>query len=253
MPLMRRRQEMGPKLDAGTYEMICTRVREDTIQNPQFGNGDVIRFTLQTTDVVDEDGGPIELEAMANDSLTPNSKLTKWLTAFGVGIPEDADTDLEKVVGRKCLVNVEIVDRGDKGEWNRITELLAPPRSQSARRASREPVGADDEPEPPYHPAAKPGEPVRDLTEESQQMMDGEGLETEPTAPEPQKVTTASDPASDKQRAYIERLLSDVEMEWSDLREIEALRTLPAWPDLTVGSVPLAIEWLLKRKKAGVA
>lgn len=145
MALVRRRQEAAPKLEPGTYEMVCVGVREDHIENSQFGTGDVIKFTLRTADVVDQYGDPVELEAMANDSLTPLSKLTRWLDAFGVGSNEE-ELDLERCKGRKCLAKVEIQDRGDKGQWNRITELLAPPRTGARNVVGPRPAPREPEP-----------------------------------------------------------------------------------------------------------
>lgn len=167
MPLMRTPQEIGPRLEPGTYEMVVTRVREDHIAsqfNPEGQN--VIRFNLQTTDIVGSDGEPVELDAIANDSLTPSSKLTRWLNAFGVGVTPGVALDLEKVIGRKCLANIVIEDRGEKGQWNKIDDMMAPPRrgprNSPVEQSSAPPAGASDS--EVYHPAVKPGEPVTDAT-----------------------------------------------------------------------------------------
>lgn len=61
--------------------------------------------------------------------------------------------------------------------------------------------------------------------------------------------TGTSARASAQQRAYVERLLSDVGLAYADLRETDELKTLPEWADLTVASVPLAVNWLLQEKK----
>ena len=59
--------------------------------------------------------------------------------------------------------------------------------------------------------------------------------------------TGPSDPAGDGQRQYIERLLSDVGMDFEALQaEVEGL---PAWADLKVGDVPAAVNKLLELKK----
>jgi hypothetical protein len=183
MPIMRTPEDAGPRLEAGTYEMVVVKVREDHIENSPFGTGDVIKFTLRTTD-----GENTELEAMANDSLTPLSKLTKWLNALGIGATPGVPLDLERAQGRTCLVNVGIEDKGERGMFNKVAEILPPLRTQSARREATAAVATlDDEPsaqdladaaqvadEPPehYHPAAAAGEPIVDARSPEQRELD---------------------------------------------------------------------------------
>jgi hypothetical protein len=173
-PLLRRKQEGGPRLEPGVYEMVCNNVFADHIENSQYGKGDVIKFVLQTVDVIDVDGEYIEMQAMCNDTMDPKGNLSKWLTAFGIAIPDDMDVDLEGVIGRHAMVQVELQDRGEKGIWSKITQIMAMPKrtAQSATRRVVEPAAAPAEPEEPYHPAAKDGEEIVDARLASETQLE---------------------------------------------------------------------------------
>lgn len=120
-------------IEPGTYQVRLMNLTETQIENPQFGNGDVIRFAFECVDVVDTEGNPVELDGIANDILTPESKLTKWLAALGVTAKPGEGLDMEDAVGRECLA--EIVHRPGKdgsGAFPRIDKLVPLPRSSRA-------------------------------------------------------------------------------------------------------------------------
>jgi len=113
-----------PDVEGGTYMATCVRVKDDTIENPQFGNGDVVRLYMVLNDVVDEHGDEIELDGMANRKLTPKSKLTRWAEAMGrpIDFDNEDDFDPEELVGSSCLIKVV---RADKDSWPKIEEMTA--------------------------------------------------------------------------------------------------------------------------------
>lgn len=93
-------------IEKGTYPVTCVGVKEDTIPNPQFGNGDVIKFTIQFDTLEDDEGNLITRETMASDYLTPGSKLTAILMAFGVTAELGKVLDIDDCVGRQALATV---------------------------------------------------------------------------------------------------------------------------------------------------
>lgn len=141
MPLMGRMEELGPKLEAGTYLMTCTGIEETEIPNSQF-DPRVYRVRLRTDDVVDPDGLPIDLDAIASRKLTPGSKMTGWLKAFGIGW-NPGPIDLEQIIGRQCMALVEVQVK-ETGEYARVKELMPPPRAMAARREALAPEPPDD-------------------------------------------------------------------------------------------------------------
>lgn len=117
-------------LEAGTYEVQLIDLKEDMLENPQFGNGAVIRFQMETTDVLDEEGNPVELDGLANDKLTPLSKLTVWLAAFGVTAKPGEDIDMSEAIGRKAMAVIVLKPGKDgTGAFPRIENLVPLPRA----------------------------------------------------------------------------------------------------------------------------
>lgn len=130
-------------IEPGTYQVRLMDLTETQIENPQYGNGDVIRFAFECTDVVDNEGNPYELDGIAIDILTPESKLTKWLAAFGVTAKPGETLDMEEAIGRECLA--EIVHKPGKdgtGAFPRIDKLVPLPKS-SGRPAPSQAVSGD--------------------------------------------------------------------------------------------------------------
>lgn len=124
-----------PDVESGTYLATCVRVKDDTIENPQFGNGDVVRLYMALADVLDAEGEEIELDGMANRKLTPKSKLTRWAEALGRAIDFDNEDDFdpEELIGSQCLIKVV---RADKDSWPKIEDMTAPPKTRATRQAA---------------------------------------------------------------------------------------------------------------------
>ena len=116
----------------GTYTVTCTDVKEGVIENPAFGNGDIIRFTVSFDDLLDTEGAEVIRDAIANDKLTPMSKLTEWITAFGVVVAVGESADIEECMGRKALAKVTNVEKNDK-TYDRITALLPSPKAAAPK------------------------------------------------------------------------------------------------------------------------
>ena len=121
-------------------------LKETTLENPQFGNGDVIRFLLEAVDVFDQDGNPIELDGIANDLLTPLSKLTRWLGAFGLTSEPGEEIDMEQAIGREAMaVIINVPGKDGTGAFARISDIVPLPMTGS--RNGR--VAAPPRPAPP--------------------------------------------------------------------------------------------------------
>ena len=117
----------------GTYTVTCTDVKEGVIENPAFGNGDIIRFTVSFDDLLDTEGAEVIRDAIANDKLTPMSKLTEWTLAFGVSAAVGESLDIEECMGRKALAKVTNVDKNDK-TYDRIASLLPAPKTAAQQQ-----------------------------------------------------------------------------------------------------------------------
>ena len=130
-------------LEPGTYRVQLQDLKETILENPQFGNGDVIRFVLHTTEVTGTDGQPVEIDGIANDKLTPLSKLTRWLGAFGVSAEPGEELDMEQAIGLEAMA--VIVNRPSKdgsGNFARVDDLVPLPKTGTRRVVA---ASGDDE------------------------------------------------------------------------------------------------------------
>lgn len=133
---LKRTMREGISLEAGTYEVQLIDLKEDILENPQFGDGAVIRFELETTDVLDEEGNPVRLDGIASDKLTPLSKLTRWLKAFGVTAEPGEEIDMARAIGQRAQAVIVLRPGKDgTGSFPRIEDLVALPRSRAVRPA----------------------------------------------------------------------------------------------------------------------
>jgi hypothetical protein len=238
MPLPRTWREFGPKIEEeGTYEIECVTIREDRIPSIYSKDDDgktaVIKFGLRFLDMVDDDGvSPVELEAMANDQLGPRSKLGKWLNAFGLGVGEGWSGDIMLAKGKRAMAVVAIQDRGEKGLWNKIEDIIPMPRKAIPRQQRQivreaepevEPELVDDPEQPPYHPvAAKTGEPV---------------VNADPTRL-----------VSPKELQVLSNALQDAGLGYSEVAESEKLPALPS--QIRLGDYERVLDTL---REAGAA
>lgn len=116
-------------LEPGTYRVQLMDLRETQLENPQHGTGDVIRFVLECVDELDSEGNRYALDGIANDILTPLSKLTEWLAAFGVSARPGEDIDMSEAVGREAMATVIHKPGKDKtGAFARIDKLVPLPK-----------------------------------------------------------------------------------------------------------------------------
>lgn len=138
-------------IEPGTYYVTCIDVKEDTIPNPKYGSGDVIKFTIQFDDLEDDEGNQLTRETMASDYLTSGSKLTTILRAFGVTAEVGHALDMDDCIGKRAQAEVGSVTKTVKGEvktYDTIEKMVALPkvggRASAATRPAQEPVAAPD-------------------------------------------------------------------------------------------------------------
>lgn len=117
------------------YKVRCVDVKEDLLENASFGNGDIIRFTLETEDKYDPEGNPAQMDAIANDKLTPKSKLTRWLEAFGVKAEVGKTIDIEDCVDKYAQAKVvaKVDDSGKDTGFTKVDDLLPLGRQQVSK------------------------------------------------------------------------------------------------------------------------
>ncbi len=236
MPLIARMEGGNSPLEAGTYAVMCTDIKPDYLENSQY-DPNVYRFTLETTEVLDSDSRGIELTAISSRKLTPNSKLTRWVTALVGHIPEiGGEIDLEEVVGKHCLMVVVMRKSEQGGEFARVDDLIPAPK-----RATR------TAPEVSTKLAQ-----TRSRTPEQQIAIDESArrqaaLNAENARMAGTKKDSATE-ASDEQMAYVSRLVGDLRKYEPD-RPVADIRTAmgvtsPSGTRLTTKEVEFAIDWL---------
>lgn len=122
----------GLQLKPGMYQVMCLDVKEDLLEEAAFGNGEIIRFMLMTEDALDTDGNPVEFDAIANDKLTPKSKLTAWLGAFGVAVVVGSQVDIEEAIGKKAQAKiVQKLDASGKDTgFSKVDDILPAPNAR---------------------------------------------------------------------------------------------------------------------------
>src|SRR5262245_15238623 len=124
MPLTRTPTQGASKhVEPGTYRVMCMALKEDQIENSEFGGRDVIRFTLRLTEVVDENADPVDLDAIANDKLTPKSKLWAWLTGFGLKLDMGTPCNIEACIGREAYA-VIIDNLKDGTAFSKVEDII---------------------------------------------------------------------------------------------------------------------------------
>ena len=119
-------------IEPGTYAVTCIGVKEDSLPNPQYGSGDVIKFSLQFDDLADDDGNLLTRETMASDYLTPGSKLTAILRAFGINLSVGQSVDFEACIGRPALAVVGEKRKSTNGVekvYDTIEDVIPAPRA----------------------------------------------------------------------------------------------------------------------------
>lgn len=113
----------------GLYDAVISDVKQDHLAESKFGTGDIIRFYAKLHDVMDADGDPVIIDAIANLLLTPMSKLWSWLEALGVSPEVGYDIDIESVVGKPCVLSI-IDNVKDGTTFSRVDGIFPAKRQQ---------------------------------------------------------------------------------------------------------------------------
>lgn len=115
----------APEIEAGVYPADFDGVKEDFIENSQYGNGDIFAWSFTVYD----QGDPVPVQGTTSRSLNTKSKTTptavRWLKAIltkseyaqfeaGEGI------DAGALLGRRVQVQIEIKDSG----WPKVVNVL---------------------------------------------------------------------------------------------------------------------------------
>ena len=83
--------------------------------------------------MLDTEGAEVIRDAIANDKLTPMSKLTEWTLAFGVSAAVGESLDIEECMGRKALAQVTNIEKNDR-TYDRIASLLPAPKTGAPQK-----------------------------------------------------------------------------------------------------------------------
>ena len=137
MALIATAKEPAPTIEAGSYVVRCMEIVEDEIENSSF-NPHVYRLRLETEDKLTEEGNPVPLDAICSRTLSPKSKLWRWLVAFGLQPEIGKNIDLEDIVEKEALAIV-ILKETETGVFSRVDDIV--PLPVSTRRAA---APADD-------------------------------------------------------------------------------------------------------------
>jgi hypothetical protein len=133
-------------IEKGTHPVTCIAVRPDVLENPQYGDGSVIKFKLEFDGMEEDDGEPVTREAMAGDYLTPGSKLTRYLFAFGISAGIGEEVEIEDAVGRQALAVVGQKTKGEK-VYDTIENLIPAPKTALRRATAKtEQIAPEDVP-----------------------------------------------------------------------------------------------------------
>jgi hypothetical protein len=124
----------GMDIEEGTYEVLCLKVWADKLKDPQFGTGDVLKIKLQFPDLVNEDTNEFfEMDAMANFTLSPRSKLYGWAMAFGCKVDLEANEfDAEQMVGKVAQAVIIKDTKKDGSIWPAVDSIVPAPKKRSA-------------------------------------------------------------------------------------------------------------------------
>lgn len=136
----------GKDIEPGTYDVRCIKVWPDVLENPQFGTGDVLKIKLQFPDIEEDDGSLFEMDAMANFTLSPRSKLYGWAMAFGCEIDLNADDfDAEEMLDKTAQAVIVKVKKPDGSTWPSIDSIVpAPVRRRRAAESAPKSEPKDD-------------------------------------------------------------------------------------------------------------
>jgi hypothetical protein len=98
------------------------------IQDDDFGYGPTVILVIELDDdPLDDNGNKRQLKAMASDSLTPNSKLTKWVKGIlgdeAVGPGQAVDLDL--LTAERIEVMFEYGQNSKKEPDEKVTQIRA--------------------------------------------------------------------------------------------------------------------------------
>lgn len=120
-------QESAPPVDPGTYDAI---VEDITVEDGQFGPQ--YKFVFELVGQTKDDGSPIKQWGWASQTLTPLSKLFKWVSAIdGKMPPMGVAFDIDSMIGKSCQVFVNNVD-GPTGPKLKIVDVLGPKKRAAA-------------------------------------------------------------------------------------------------------------------------
>lgn len=128
-----------PKAEAGTYPAMLVGLEPFKINEGTNDAKTLIRweFSLDGTDDPEIPGQPIILDGVTSLATGPRSKMRPWVTALiGHNLEEQLALSALRmqVLGKACLVTVEINDAG----YSKVANVVPPPR-QPARPAAPAP------------------------------------------------------------------------------------------------------------------
>jgi hypothetical protein len=115
--------------DGSTHEIKCIKAEEGELENPLYGDGDVLFFEFEVLDVLDKSGRPIVLKELANDRWNEYTKAWAWARGFGLPIDVGVEIDLDSFVGRTALAKIENRTNG-RTERSHIGEVFQLPKSR---------------------------------------------------------------------------------------------------------------------------
>jgi len=135
-----------------TGEYRCKVASLEVVESPFEPKREQVKFTLELTDPVHSGR---RLTAYCSLSTSPKAKLIRWAQALLNRTFTAGDAlNLADLIGREGVA-VVVVKQGDKGEYNRVEDLLPAPAQPVQAQATPTPVQAQAQPQ------ATPVQPVQ--------------------------------------------------------------------------------------------
>jgi hypothetical protein len=127
------------------YDVQLANIEQKTLEF----NGEpseVLEFTFEFLDGEYQGKRINDIASWPANGLTPKTKLRQWIEGMtGKSLKDHAgEVDLNKLLGRKCRINVSVTKNSKNMDKNKITSILPPKAAGNGAKPAQPPVPASD-------------------------------------------------------------------------------------------------------------
>jgi hypothetical protein len=135
------------KLERKVYEVVDPGQYSARLVKVDEREGDWGAYVILCFELLDEDVQGIAVSGAASATFSARSKLYAWAKALlgGRPIPKEYALDTEDLVGRDCLLDLDVKVSKDGAEFNKVVGIR--PAQKPEGRRTRQAVPAEAEPE----------------------------------------------------------------------------------------------------------